>query len=447
MPDFPSDFVWGVSTAAYQIEGAWDEDGKGPSIWDTFSHQRGRIADGTTGDVACDHYHRSLEDCDLMARLGVNAYRFSIAWPRWFPSGGGAVNRAGRDFYERLVDALLARGIEPWPCLYHWDLPQALQDVGGWANRDVVERFGDYAAAVIETLGDRVRHVAMMNEPNTHAVLGHLLGAQAPGSADLATFVAASHHLNLATGVGIDRARDARAGVSLGTIVNLQPIVPDRDREEDHRAAALLDAVWNGHHLDPLVHGRYPAATAGMLESVIRDGDLERMTGRLDWFGLNHYTVLRVAADPASLVGVRLVPPSDGSGTAMGWAVAPEALRERLVAAAQALPGVPIYVTENGAAFDETPAASGIRDHRRIDYLARYAAEVARARRDGVDVRGYFVWTLLDNFEWAEGYTKTFGLVHVDGRTQARTPKASFEWYRQLIETGAIVSSEEAVGP
>jgi len=442
MPDFPPDFVWGVSTAAYQIEGAWNEDGKGPSIWDTFSRESGRIKDGRTGDVACDHYHRYHEDCDLLGRLGVDAYRFSISWPRWFPSGAGTPNRAGRDFYERLVDALLARGIEPWVCLHHWDLPQALQDRGGWASRDTVERFGDFAAAVAGALGDRVRRIAMMNEPNTLAALGHMLGVQAPGISDLARFLAATHHLNVATGIGIDRARDARAGLALGTIVNLQPVRPHRELEEDARAAALLDAVWNGNHLEPLATGRYPALTEAMLEPVLRDGDAGQVAGRLDWLGVNHYTELRVAADPASLVGIRLVPGDGGVDTTdMGWVVVPEALHESLSRAAAALPGVPLYVTENGAAYPEPDDAAPIPDEQRIDYLARYLAQVARAREDGIDVRGYFVWTLLDNFEWAEGFTKRFGLVHVDFATQARTPKASFDWFRRVIATRRLPES------
>ncbi|CAN5723742.1 GH1 family beta-glucosidase [soil metagenome] len=441
MDTFPADFVWGVSTSAYQIEGAWAEDGKGESIWDAFVHESGRIANGDTGDVACDHYHRSLEDCDLVAELGVDAYRFSVSWPRWMPTGRGRVNRAGRDFYDRLVDALLARGIAPWVCLYHWDLPQALQEAGGWAARDTAERYADYAASVVGVLGDRVRHVALFNEPNTTAVLGHLLGIHAPGVSDLNAFVRTSHHLNLATGLGLARLRSESSALELGTIVNVQPVVPERDTDEDRQAAATLDAFWNGNHLDPLFEGRYPELTGGMFESVIRDGDLDRISQPLDWFGVNHYTHNRVAADPASLYGASLVPPPDDvQTTAMGWEVAPHALFDQLVALRARLGAVPIFVTENGAAFREAVDDHGdlVRDTKRIDYLSRYVREVGRARAAGVDVRGYFVWSLLDNFEWHEGYGKRFGLVHVDYETQERTRKASFEWYRALVATRTI---------
>ncbi len=446
MTDFPADFVWGVSSAAYQIEGAWAEDGKGPSIWDTFSHTPGRVARGDTGDVACDHYHRYREDVELLAGLGVGAYRFSVSWPRWLPEGRGRVNRAGRDFYDELVDELLDRGIEPWLCLYHWDLPQALQDAGGWEARDTALHYADYAASVLSVLGDRVRRVAMFNEPNAAAVAGYLLGIQAPGTSDLTSFVAASHHLNLATGLGLQRLRSERSGLSLGTIVNLQPIVPEREDEEDRRAAAVLDAFWNAHHVDPLLYGRYPELTAGMFDDVIRDGDLETIAQPLDWFGLNHYSHHRVAADPASLYGLALVPPSDDAETtAMGWEVVPDALFDQLVALREKLGGVPIYVTENGAAFrDRVDDRGEVHDQARIDYLARYLRAVARARDAGVDVRGYFVWTLLDNFEWHEGYAKRFGLVRVDFETQERRPKASYDWYRRMIETRKIEDAAEA---
>ena len=446
MTDFPADFVWGVSSAAYQIEGAWAEDGKGPSIWDTFSHTPGRVARGDTGDVACDHYHRYREDVELLAGLGVGAYRFSVSWPRWLPEGRGRVNRAGRDFYDELVDELLDRGIEPWLCLYHWDLPQALQDAGGWEARDTALHYADYAASVLSVLGDRVRRVAMFNEPNAAAVAGYLLGIQAPGTSDLTSFVAASHHLNLATGLGLQRLRSERSGLELGTIVNLQPIVPEREDEEDRRAAAVLDAFWNAHHVDPLLYGRYPELTAGMFDDVIRDGDLETIAQPLDWFGLNHYSHHRVAADPASLYGLALVPPSDDAETtAMGWEVVPDALFDQLVALREKLGGVPIYVTENGAAFrDRVDDRGEVHDQARIDYLARYLRAVARARDAGVDVRGYFVWTLLDNFEWHEGYAKRFGLVRVDFETQERRPKASYDWYRRMIETRKIEDAAEA---
>jgi beta-glucosidase len=448
MPTFPNDFVWGVSTSAYQIEGAWDEGGKGLSIWDTFVRTPGAIARGETGDIACDHVRRYREDCDLMAELGVGAYRFSVSWPRWMPTGSGRVSPEGRDFYERLVDALLERGITPWLCLHHWDLPQALQDGGGWANRDTAYRFGDYAGSVVERLGDRVPAVAMLNEPNALGVLGHVIGIHAPGLRDFPTFVAASHHLNLATGLGLSRVRAERPGISAGTIVNVQPVEPADDRDEDHRAALLFDAVLNLHHLLPLVGRGYPPATAGLVEPLLRDGDLTAIAAGLDWFGLNHYTRQRVRSDPGSLVGLSLADPPPGTErTAMGWEVAPEALYQQLVALAELLGEVPIFVTENGAAFDEEVGPDGrVDDPARVDYLGRYVREVARAREAGVDVRGYFVWTLLDNFEWHEGYAKRFGLVHVDhAGDRRRTPKTSFRWYQELVATGSPDRADAAV--
>ena len=442
---FSDSFTWGVSTAAYQIEGAFDQGGRGPSIWDVFSHTPGKTARGDNGDVACDHYNRWREDLELLRELGIGAYRFSVAWPRWSPAGNGRVNPEGREFYDRLVDGLLDIGVAPWLCLYHWDLPQALQERGGWADRDVVERFSDHAASVMAVLGDRVEHVALLNEPNVVGLLGHLLGLHAPGLSDLDAYAAATHHLNLATGKTLDRLRREGRGWALGTILNLQPVLAQGDSEDDAAAAALLDAVWNGNHLDPLVSGRYPAATEALLERFVREGDLESVKRPLDWFGLNLYSQLRVAADPSSLVGLRLVePPEEAETTAMGWEVAPEALSRQLKEAQARLGEVPIVVTENGAAYRDRPGPDlEVDDLRRTNYLERHVREVLAAREAGVDVRGYFVWSLLDNFEWHEGYARRFGLVYVDYPTQRRVPKRSFRWYRQLVRSGVIPRSED----
>jgi beta-glucosidase len=437
---FPPDFVWGVSTSAYQIEGGVAADGRAPSIWDTFSHAPGRVANGDTGDVACDHYHRWADDLDLIRALGVGAYRFSVSWSRWMPAGRGRVNRAGASFYDRLVDGALERGVEPWPCLYHWDLPQALQDEGGWAARDVVEWFGDYAASVMEVLGDRVRHVAVMNEPNATALLGHLLGVHAPGTSDIVAYAAVAHHLNLATGHAAARLRSEHADVRIGTILNLQPVVAHGDGDDDRAAADLLDAAWNGNHLEPLVAGRYPAAMEAIVGGAVCDGDMERVRQPLDWLGVNCYSQVRVAADPSSVIGLRLVdPPAGVETTAMGWEVAPEALSRQLIATKARLGDVPIFVTENGAAYDDRPGpALEVDDARRTRYLERHVREVWAARAAGVDVRGYFVWSLLDNFEWHEGYAKRFGLVYVDFATQRRVPKRSYRWYRRLVRDGVV---------
>ena len=446
MKPLPDDFVWGVSTAAYQIEGASRAEGKGPSIWDVFAHTPGKIRNGDTGDVACDHLARLDGDVALLRELGVDAYRFSIAWTRIQPEGRGAPRRAGLDVYDRLVDALLDAGIDPWPCLYHWDLPQALQEGGGWADRDTAERFADYADHVAERLGDRVGTWLLLNEPNVHAILGHLLGVHAPGLTDLQAYAAAAHHQNLATGLAARRLRTALPSARLGTVLNLQPVVPEGDSEDDAAAAALLDAVWNGNHLEPLVRGRYPDAAVPLLEPVVRDGDLETVRAPLDLLGVNFYSVHRVAADPTSLVGLRLADaPDDVETTAMGWEVTPDAFYDQLMALARDPDVPPLVVTENGAAYRDEPGPDGrVEDAPRADYLRRHVDAVARAVADGARIEGYFVWSLLDNFEWAEGYTKRFGLVRVDFDTQARIPKASFDAYADVVRANGVPAGATA---
>lgn len=433
-------FTWGVSTSAYQIEGAFDADGKGPSIWDVFAHEPGRVAGNDHGDVACDHLRHMDEDVALVRALGVDAYRFSVSWPRVQPEGRGRVEPRGLDVYDALVDRLLAAGIEPWPCLYHWDLPYALAEGGGWADRDTVARFADYAEIVADRLADRVRTWAMLNEPNVHALLGHLLGVHAPGATDLPTYVAAAHHQNLATGRAVRRLRARHADLRLGTIVNLQPARAAGDGEDDAAAAALLDAAWNGNHLEPLVRGRYPAATEPMFASVVRTGDLEETRAGLDFLGVNFYAPQRVAADANSLVGLRLAdPPADAETTAMGWEVEPDALEELLRSLSSDPDVPPLVVTENGAAYPDRPGPDGyVEDPARVTYLRRHVAAVQRARAAGARVFGYFAWTLLDNFEWAEGYRRRFGLVRVDFETQRRTPKASFDAYAAIVRDGGV---------
>lgn len=448
MSEFPAEFRWGVSTAAYQIEGAVD-DGKGPSIWDAFVHRAGRIRDGTTGDVACDHLARMDEDLDLLADLGVRAYRFSTSWSRILPRGGGRVRRAGLDTYERLVDGLIERGIEPWLCLYHWDLPLALQERGGWASRDTVHYFTDYAALVAEHLGDRVGHFLMLNEPNVHAVLGHLLGVHAPGLTDPAAFAAALHHQNLATGLGVQRLRELHGGWQLGTVVNLQPVAAAEAGEEHERAAELLDAVWNRCTLDPLLLGRYPEAAAPFLGELAEPDDLERMRQPLDLLGVNFYTRTWVRADPTSLVGLaQAQPPAGTETTAMGWEVAPEAFTAQLVELKERYGNPPVVVTENGAAFDDVAGPSGeIEDAARARYLVAHLRALQEALRRGCDVRGYFLWTLVDNFEWAEGFGKRFGVVHLDLARQRRTPKLSYRVYREIVRAGTIDAGEASLPP
>jgi beta-glucosidase len=432
--DFGSDFLWGTSTAAYQIEGAVSEDGRGPSIWDVFCQQPGKIANGDTGAVACDHYHLYREDIALMKQLGPDVYRFSVAWPRIFPTGKGKLNSAGIDFYQRLVDEIVANGIEPWLCFYHWDLPQALQELGGWTNRDTVGWYTDYAIAVADKLGDRVGHFVMLNEPMVCAFLGHFLGLHAPGMKSKEAFLSATHHLNLAAGQGLTALRTQGGDWQLGTVVNmgLAPQVEGADLE----AAKLHDEILFWPFLDPLLLGRYPESLDPLITPYVRAGDFQLMQHPVDFIGVNYYFPERVVQDGKAAFGFREVPaPAKVPKTAMGWEIRPASFTDTLVAINNRYPNhPPIYISENGAAFVDTVESDGsINDRERTEYIQEHLTAVAEARNAGVDIRGYFVWSLLDNFEWAYGYDKRFGLVHVDYATQRRTLKSSFRWYQQFI--------------
>ncbi|UBU11855.1 GH1 family beta-glucosidase [Nonomuraea gerenzanensis] len=429
-------FLWGTATAAYQIEGAAGEDGRGASVWDTFSHEPGRTKGGQTGDVACDHYHRWPEDVALMAGLGVNAYRFSIAWPRVLPQGGGQVNAAGLDFYDRLVDALLAAGIQPVPTLFHWDLPQALEERGGWLNRDVAGLFADYAAVAAERLADRVPLWITLNEPFVHMAFGYAMGVHAPGRALMTGALPAAHHQLLGHGLAV-RALRAAGARQVALTNNCTPVWPASGEEADVRAAQAYDVLHNRLFNDPVLLGRYPDLSAyTSAPGFVRDGDLETIAAPLDALGVNYYNPTRIAAPTGEGL------PFDDAGitgyptTAFGWPVVPDGLRELLTGLkaryGAALP--PILITENGCSQQDTPAADGtIDDAARIDFLDRHIHAMRRAMADGVDVRGYFVWSLLDNFEWAEGYDQRFGLVHVDFATQRRTPKRSYHWFARFL--------------
>ncbi len=444
---FPPGFVFGAATAAYQIEGAADEDGRGRSIWDTYSHTPGRTFGGHTGDVAVDHYHRSGDDVALMADLGLSAYRFSVSWPRVLPAGAGRVEQRGLDFYRRLVDQLLEAGIDPWLTLYHWDLPQALQDSGGWADRDTAERFADYAAVVVDALGDRVRHWSTLNEPMCSALLGHVSGLHAPGLQDPAAGARAVHHLLLGHGLAAGRLR--AAGVeSLGITLNFTPMRPASDAPADVDAARRLDGQQNRVFVEPVVHGAYPADVVADLEAAgaplpVRDGDLEVIAAPLDWLGVNYYFENTVQAGPrpegkgpSTFIGGQDVVELDPEGptTTMGWGISPGAFTELLLWLGDRAPGLPLVVTENGSAWDDEVDAEGaVHDPERVDYLARHLAALTAAVDRGADVRGYFAWSLLDNFEWARGYAQRFGLVHVDYATQRRTVKDSGRAYAELL--------------
>jgi beta-glucosidase len=440
--DFPPTFTWGVSTSAFQIEGAATAGGRGESIWDRFTRRKGVIADGSDASIATDHYHRLGEDLDLVAALGVGAYRFSVSWSRLAPAGRGQYLADGWAFYDRVIDGLLSRGLEPWLCLYHWDLPQALQERGGWANRDIPFYFADHVERVVERVTDRVGHVLLLNEPNVHAVLGHLLGLHAPGSADLATFLAALHHQNLATGLAARRVRDKTGSAMLGTILNLQPVTAAHEGEDHEAAARLVDAAYNRACLDPLLKGAYPEPLADLLEPFVQEGDLGVMAVPLDFLGVNHYTRLHVRSDPEGPAGLALsAPPSGTALTAMGWEVAPSALRQQLLRLKDDYGNPPVYVTENGAAFADavrSDRTGRIEDRDRASYLVAYLRELASAIEAGCDVRGYFVWTLVDNFEWSSGYRHRFGLVELDRQTLARRPKLSFDVFREIVATGSL---------
>jgi beta-glucosidase len=445
---FPAGFWWGAATAAYQIEGATGEDGRTPSIWDTFAAWPGRVDGGHTGARACDHYHRYAGDVRLMAELGLSAYRFSVSWPRVLPHGGARPNAAGLDFYDRLVDELLAAGIRPAATLYHWDLPQEIEDAGGWTGRTVAEEFADYAAVVAGRLGDRVVLWNTLNEPWCSALLGYGAGIHAPGRVDHAAALTAVHHLLLAHGRAAEVLRATCPGAEISIALNAGAVRPYTDAPADLNAARRIDGLLNRVFFDPVLRGEYPADvladTARVTDwSFVRDGDLAIISEPIDALGVNYYQPDLVGAAPPDAPGpAQPYPtggevafyPTPGPVTDMGWPIDPTGLHEMLVRVTRDYGPIPIYITENGAAFPDQVAEDGrVHDPERIDYLHQHLMAAHRAMADGVDLRGYFAWSLLDNFEWAYGYAKRFGLIHVDYDTQTRTPKDSALWYRDVI--------------
>lgn len=431
----PNGFIWGASTSSFQIEGATQEDGRGLSIWDTFCQQKNRILNGDTGDIACDHYHRYTDDIHLMKSLGMQAYRFSIAWPRVLPAGRGRANAKGLDFYDRLIDTCLQAGIEPWLCLYHWDLPQALDDLGGWTQRDIAGWFADYTALIARRYGDRVKRFATFNEPSVVTVFGYLLGLNAPGIADRVSFLKAAHHLNLAHGRAVQVIRSLVTDASIGGVHTLQRVLPYSENAEDPLAAARLDALWNGVFPDPQHLAVYPALVADDFEPYVKAGDMAQICQKQDWFGINHYSPLYAKAEGKNSLGFAWSDaPASVEKTAIGWPIDPDCFREALLLASNRY-RLPVYVTENGyGGFDGPDVRGVIDDQPRIEYLSRYTRALSDAVTQGADVRGYFIWSLLDNFEWNAGYSHRFGIVHVDFATQQRTIKASGHWYQKLIE-------------
>jgi beta-glucosidase len=450
---FPDGFLWGVATSAFQIEGGVDLDGRGPSIWDTFGDQPGRIRGGDTGREAADHRRRMAGDVQLMADLGVPAYRFSVAWPRIQPTGSGPANQPGLDFYRALVDTLLGHGIEPVVTLYHWDLPQALEDAGGWPERATAERFADYAGLVGAALGDRVRRWTTLNELWCTAMLGYAAGIHAPGRAEPAAAAAAAHHVLLAHGLGVDVLRNTvRPDAEIAVTFNPYPVVPVSDDERDVDAARRVDGIANRIWYDPVLRGGYPDDVLDDLSSVsdlayIRDGDLKEISRPVDALGLNYYRRHHVASGPGASASpspwpgspdVRDAAPPEPA-TSNGWAIEPDGLTEVLVRLAADYDTPPLYIHENGAAFPDAVGPDGtVDDTDRVSYLDRHLRAAHRAIEAGVDLRGYFVWSFLDNFEWAEGYAHRFGIVHVDFETQRRTPKASARWFGQVIARNGL---------
>jgi beta-glucosidase len=431
---FPADFVWGAATASYQIEGAVNEDGRGESVWDRFCATPGKVRNADSGEVACDFYHRYREDIGLMRELGLDAFRFSIAWPRVVPAGRGPVNEAGLDFYDRMVDELLAHGIEPFVTLFHWDTPQALEDAGGWPVRATAEAFVEYAGAVANRLGDRVRYWTTHNEPWVYAWVGHAWGEHAPGRTSEADAVAAAHHLLLSHGWAVEEIRRAVPDAQLGITLDLTQVYPASDRPEDEAATWQVDGEGNRWLLDPIFRGSYPADLLERNELVaplVRDGDFDVISAPLDFLGVNNYTRFVVSAGTD---GPRFERDPEAKETDMGWEVFPEGLHRLLVRVAEDYAPPAIYVTENGAAFRDVRVHDGrVHDPERTVYLESYIDAVSRAIADGAPVNGYFVWSLLDNFEWAFGYSMRFGIVYIDYPTLERVPKDSFYWYRDFI--------------
>jgi len=455
-PQFPPGFFWGAATSAYQIEGGVDLDGRGRSIWDTFCERPGAVKNNDDGRIACDHRRRMREDVALMSELGLTAYRFSVAWPRVQPTGSGAVRESGLDFYRALVDELLARDIEPFLTLYHWDLPQPLEDAGGWPRRDTAARFADYAAVVAAALGDRVQHWSTVNEPWCASMLGYCSGVHAPGVVDPGAAIAAAHHLLLGHGLSVAALRAALADdAKIGITLNPYPVVAAGPTAADRDIARRVDGVANRLWYDPLLRGEYPDDVLEDFRSVsdlahIRDGDLAEISRPLDEIGINYYRRHHVrfgqgasSAPPWSTwpgsPDVELVR-TETPVTAMGWAVEPDGLVETLVALVNDYDPPPVYIHENGSAYDDHPGPQGrVVDVDRRAFLAGHVRACLRAVEAGVDLRGYFVWSLLDNFEWAEGYSRRFGLVRVEPDTLRRTPKASARWYSALAGGDATV--------
>jgi beta-glucosidase len=442
--DFAEDFRWGVSTSSYQIEGASKEGGRSESIWDRFCSEPGRIRDGSSGAVACDHYHRWPQDLDLGQSLGVNAYRFSLAWPRVIPTGRGAVNAAGLDFYDRLVDGMLARGLQPWATLYHWDLPQVLQEQGGWTNRDTVAAYLEFTDAATRRLGDRVKHWITHNEPWCSCMMGYWEGVHAPGGTSLKDALQANHHVLLSHGQAVPLIRANSPGAQVGITLSLHPIEPATDSVVNLAAVKRHDGLRNRWFLDPLYGRGYPADMLDLLGDAVpqmQPDDLQQIANPVDFLGVNYYfpEIVEDASDEqganASPTRTRLVERHGVERTAFGWEVSPQGLVDLLTRLHRDYAPATVYITENGSTYEDELQRDGtVPDTQRLSYLVRHLAAVRQAIAEGVPIKGYFAWSLLDNFEWAEGYLRRFGLAYVDYPTQQRVLKASGHWYRRFLQ-------------
>ena len=443
---FPKGFLWGAATASYQIEGGAHEDGRGESIWDRFSRTPGNTVNGDTGDVACDHYHRWESDVELMAALGLQGYRFSVAWPRIFPTGSGQVNQKGLDFYRRLVEKLQTKGIAPAVTLYHWDLPQALQDQGGWTNRDTAERFGEYADTVFRALGDQVPMWITHNEPWCASFLGHFRGVHAPGVKDLGAALQAAHHILLSHGKAVQAYRATGQDGKIGITLSLFPTYPMTGSEADQEAARLSDGYTNRWFLDPTLRGMYPADTLALFEQkvgpfdFVKPGDMALIGGPMDFVGANYYHRRVIESAPGNDLGWIVHDRLPGFPvTDMNWEIYPQGLTDLLLRLKADYNNVPVFITENGAVYDDEVGPDGqVHDEGRVNFLRKHFTAAHKAIEAGANLQGYFVWSFMDNFEWAFGYTKRFGIVHVNYETQQRTPKDSARFYSGVIATNGL---------
>jgi beta-glucosidase len=452
MKSFADQFVWGVATSAYQIEGAAYEDGKGKSIWDTFAAVPGNVANNDHGENACEHYRLYKEDIAIVKSLNVQSYRFSVSWPRVFPEGNGRLNDKGLDFYKRLIDELLNCGIDPMLTLYHWDLPQALQDSGGWLNRDTALRFADYSAYMFEQFGDRVKKWVTINEPWVISYLGHYTGEHAPGMKNISAFLSSAHHVLLAHGESVRRFRESNAkDGNIGIVLNMAQVYAAGESEGDLRAARVWDGLLNRWFLEPVFKGRYPEDMTALYThftemNYIHPGDMEVISQATDFLGVNYYSVSRLK-DGINDFGIEHVPVASPV-TDMGWEIAPNGLLELLRRLQSEIRGLPIVITENGAAFDDTINPDGsIDDDDRLKYIQDHIEVCLRAIAEGINLKGYYVWSLLDNFEWAFGYAKRFGIVHVDFDTLQRTLKKSAHWYRDFVNTQKETAIQCRISP